>query len=126
MNLNNLLKQHTESDNIVTLSSVQPAEKFGVIDFNDNRTKIKSFREKSKQSGSWINAGFMVAERAVFDYLNDNESCIFERTPLEKICSENKLGVYVHNGFWQCMDTQRDKDFLENLWNCGQAKWKNW
>jgi glucose-1-phosphate cytidylyltransferase len=126
IDLNALLKQHSASDCVVTISSVQPAEKFGVIEFDDSRKKIASFHEKSKQSGSWINAGFMVAERAVFDYLNDNEDCIFERAPLEQLCSENKLGVFVHDGFWQCMDTQRDKELLENLWLSGRAQWKIW
>jgi glucose-1-phosphate cytidylyltransferase len=126
VDLNALLKQHAESDDIVTLSSVQPSERFGVIAFDGTAKKILSFEEKSPQSGSWINAGFMAASRALFDYAQDEEDCVFERGVVQEICAAGKLGVYRHFGFWQCMDTQRDRDRLEELWNAGRAKWKRW
>ncbi|MCV4732250.1 glucose-1-phosphate cytidylyltransferase, partial [Escherichia coli] len=83
------------------------------------------FVEKPKDDSGWINAGFMVMEPGIFNYL-DKDSCVLERIPLEALSAEGKLGVYRHDGFWQCMDTQRDQHFLEDLWITGQAPWRLW
>ncbi len=86
---------------------------------------IKSFREKNLSDGALINAGFMVLEPAIFDYL-DGHACVFEREPLAKLAAEGELMSYQHQGFWQCMDTMREKTVLEKLWSEGHAPWKVW
>jgi glucose-1-phosphate cytidylyltransferase len=123
VNINELLKQHNESDSIVTLTAIQPGGRFGVLDIEGNN--ITAFKEKAKEDGGWINGGFMVAEPGLFNYIN-SDSTILERYPLEKLSEEHKLGVYKHYGFWQCMDTQRDMRNLEIAWANGKAKWKVW
>jgi glucose-1-phosphate cytidylyltransferase len=123
VNLNTLLKQHRESENTVTLTAVQPGGRFGVLDIEGNN--ITAFKEKAKEDGGWINGGFMVAEPELFKYL-DNNMTILEREPLERLSAERRLGVYKHDGFWQCMDTQRDMWKLEDAWTKGKAKWKIW
>ena len=107
------------------MTAVQPGGRFGVLDIN-NLNNINSFVEKAKEDGGWINAGFMVASPKVFDYIDDDEQTIFEKKPLENIAHEGRLQAYKHTGFWQCMDTQRDKATLEALWNKKQAPWKIW
>jgi glucose-1-phosphate cytidylyltransferase len=123
VNLNELLKQHRESENTVTLTAVQPGGRFGVLDIEGNN--ITAFKEKAKEDGGWINGGFMVAEPELFKYL-ENDYTILERTPLERLSVERRLGVYKHYDYWKCMDTQRDKDALEEAWTNGTAKWKVW
>ena len=93
---------------------------------DDEIDMVTGFSEKPVGNGGWINGGFMVMEPAVFDYLSEQEGCVLERTPLETLAKEGKLGVYKHTGFWQCMDTQRDKGALEARWNNGDAPWKVW
>ena len=84
-----------------------------------------NFSEKAKEDGGWINAGFMVLEPEVLDYI-DGDNTFFEREPMERLASDGKLNAYKHNGFWKCMDTLRDKESLEYLWNTNQARWKRW
>jgi glucose-1-phosphate cytidylyltransferase len=119
-----LIEQHNKSGKAVTLSAIQPGGRFGVLDITNDDTVV-GFREKAKEDGGWINAGFMVMEPSIFDYIDDDNT-ILERAPLERLSSEGKLGVYKHNDFWQCMDTQRDRDLLENLWSRKKALWKVW
>ncbi|HWQ30222.1 MAG TPA: glucose-1-phosphate cytidylyltransferase [Negativicutes bacterium] len=119
-----LIEQHNKSGKTVTLSAIQPGGRFGVLDIANDETVI-GFREKAKEDGGWVNAGFMVMEPAIFDYIDD-DATILERAPLERLSREGKLGVYKHYGFWQCMDTQRDKELLESLWNRRKALWKVW
>jgi len=125
IDIRTLLRQHEASGMIATLSSVQPIGRYGVLDLDTNKNIVMGFREKAKEDTNWINAGFMVMEPGVFQYLNGDE-CILEREPLETLSAEGKLGVYRHNGYWQCMDTQRDRDALEHLWSNGEAQWKIW
>jgi glucose-1-phosphate cytidylyltransferase len=120
-----LISQHEASDNIVTISGIQPGGRFGVMDIDDRSEKVVGFREKATEDGGWINAGFMVMEPGIFDYIDDDNTAL-ERAPLERLSAEGKLGVFKHYGFWQCMDTQRDKGLLEELWSRGQASWKVW
>ena len=125
INLPKLIETHEKSGKTVTLTAIQPGARFGVLDINDRDGTITGFHEKAPEDGTWINAGFMVMEPEVFDYL-DEDNTILEREPLERLSVMGKLGVYKHYGYWQCMDTQRDKSALENLWNSGNAPWKVW
>ena len=125
INIIELCEYHRANKKIVTVSAVQPGGRFGVIDIDDNSNIAKGFIEKAKEDGGWINAGFMIVEPEVFTYL-DGDNCIFERGPMENISRKGELLVYKHNGFWQCMDTQRDKIILDDLWISGNAKWKLW
>ena len=124
VNLNALLEQHKDSGKIVTLTGIQPGGRFGVLDLDG--PDIVGFREKAKEDGGWINGGFMVMEPEIFDYLSADDGCILERRPMESLAKEGKLGIYKHKGFWQCMDTQRDKIWLEERWKTGNAPWKVW
>ncbi len=126
VDLNALIQTHNSTGAVVTLTAIQPGGRFGVLDLDDDGNMIQGFREKAKEDGGWINGGFMVMGPDVFDYLSMDEWCILERTPLETLARNHKLGVYKHHGFWQCMDTQRDRGHLEGLWNKGQAPWKIW
>jgi glucose-1-phosphate cytidylyltransferase len=125
IDLSRLIQTHEKSNKAVTLSAIQPGGRFGVLDINDRDGTITGFHEKAKESGAWINAGFMVLEPDVFNYI-ENDMTVFERAPLERLSAEGKLGVYQHHGFWQCMDTARDKSYLENEWASGNAPWKVW
>lgn len=126
IDLNALINFHKGKNNVVTLSAVQMGSKFGVLDFGEDDTTIMRFAEKTKEDGGWINAGFMVVEPIIFDYLSDDDSLIFEQQPLRTLAEEGKLGAYKHNGFWQCMDTVRDRNILEEKWKTGNAPWKIW
>ena len=123
VDLNALIAQHQASGKVATLTGIQPAGRFGVLDV-DGQT-VTGFREKAREDGGWINGGFMVFEPEIFGRLGD-ENCVLEREPLETLAREGQLGVYRHSGFWQCMDTQRDKTRLEALWQSGDAPWCIW
>ncbi len=122
VNIRALLEEHRKSGKYATLTAVLPEGRFGMMDMEG--TQIKSFREKSKTDMGWINGGYMVLEPQVFDYIKGN--VIFEGEPLERLASEGQLNAYKHTGFWQCMDTLRDKQLLERLWMSGKAPWKVW
>ena len=122
VDLNALLAQHRTSGKIVTLTGVQPGGRFGVLDLEGQT--VTGFREKAKEDGGWINGGFMVMEPEVFGCLSTEENCVLERGPMEELAEAGKLGIYKHTGFWQCMDTQRDRAKLEALWSASQAPWK--
>ncbi len=124
VDLNALLEQHRASGKTATLTGVQPGGRFGVLDLEGQT--VTGFREKAKEDGGWINGGFMALNPEVFRYLTDEEGCVFERQPLERLALEGKLGIYKHKGFWQCMDTQRDKIWLEEHWEKGDAPWRVW
>lgn len=115
---------HKNHGKLATMTAVNIGQRFGVLDIESDST-ITSFREKSDNDGSMINAGFMVLESKVFDYI-EGDSTIFEKEPLEKVASIGELKAYKHEGFWQCMDTQRDKQKLEELWASGKAPWRKW
>ena len=125
VDLHALLRQHKASGMTATLTAVQPGGRFGVLDLDEQKNCVIGFREKAREDNHWINAGFMVMEPGVFDYL-EGDDCILERHPLEQLSAVGQLGVYRHHDFWQCMDTQRDKGMLDHLWETGQAAWKVW
>lgn len=125
VNLTQLLDFHKSHRKLATMTAVQPGGRYGVLEI-DEQQNITRFTEKSKEDGGWINAGFMALEPGVFDYLSEDEGLVFEREPLEKLAADGQLTAYRHNGFWQCMDTQRDKFKLEQLWEDGEAPWKMW
>ena len=122
IDLDALLEFHRVHKKAATLTAIQPGGRFGVLDIDDNET-VRQFSEKAKEDGGWINAGFMVLEPEVFDYIEGDDT-FFEKEPLENLALDGKLAAYRHEGFWKCMDTMRDKGMLDELWNSGQAPWK--
>lgn len=126
VNLDILLSEHNKSGKYITLTGIQPSGKFGVLDVDDNSNTVLGFREKVRDNGGWINGGFMVMKPEIFSYLSEKEECVLERETMEIIASEGKLGVYKHKGFWQCMDTQRDREYLKYLWKENNAPWCIW
>jgi glucose-1-phosphate cytidylyltransferase len=114
---------HKKHGRIATMSAVQPEGRFGVMDIR--KDQILAFREKSQVDEGWVNGGFMVLNPEVIDYI-EGDAIEFERGPLEAIAADEELMCYKHNGFWQCMDTLRDKEKLEKLWLSGEAPWKVW
>ena len=123
VDINQLLKFHKEQGALCTLTAIQPEPRFGILDITENH--VDAFREKEQADMGWVNAGFMVIEPEVFEYIAGDE-IMFEREPLEQLAKEKKLTCYKHNGFWQCMDTLRDKQKLEDLWERNVAPWKVW
>ncbi len=119
-----LLDFHRAHGKTATLTAVRVGQRFGVLDAAPDGT-IASFREKQDADGSRINGGFMVLEPAVFDYIDGDETA-FEQAPLTNLARDGQLMAYRHDGFWQCMDTQRDRQLLEKLWADGNAPWKLW
>ena len=124
VNINDLVEFHKKHGKIATMTSVSVGQRFGVLDIDDNDT-IRSFREKNDSDGSRINAGYMVLEPKIFDFI-DGDSTVFEKEPLETCAKLGELKAYKHNGYWQCMDTKREMEKLEELWQTGKAPWKSW
>ncbi len=124
LDLNALEAFHKARGTYATLTAIQPGGRFGVLGITDNYA-ISSFVEKNKSDGGWINGGFMVLEPQVFDYIGGDET-IFERAPLERLSQEGQLSAYPYEGFWQCMDTLRDKIALEDLIAAKNAPWMRW
>ena len=124
VNIAELVKFHQEHGKLATLTAVIQQQSKGVLDIGEMGA-VKSFREKKLNDGVAINAGFMVLQPEVFDYL-DGDGCVFETKPLEKLAEDGQLMSYRHKGFWQCMDNLREKEILEKLWASGQALWKVW
>ena len=124
VDLNALLKFHEDKGELATITAIQPGGRFGVLEFGENDS-VTRFREKVKEDGGWINAGFMVLEPKVIDYI-DGDGTFFEREPVERLAEDGQLSAYKHNGFWKCMDTMRDREGLEFLWLHNQAPWKRW
>jgi len=124
INLNELLKFHQTSKGLATMSIIQPAGRFGVVELGDHQ-EVLGFREKSQEDSGWINGGFMVMEPSFIDLI-DGDSTVLERYPLEEAARLGKLNAYRHHEFWQCMDTLRDKNTLDELWISQKAPWKVW
>lgn len=125
VDINKLVNFHANNNKLATLTAVKPAGRFGALDINENNT-IVSFKEKPKGDGSRINGGFFVLSSKIFNYLNDDDSLVWEQEPLMNLAKDHQLGAFKHDGFWQPMDTLRDKNYLEELWTKGNAPWKVW
>lgn len=124
VNIAELVRFHEKQGKIATLTAVNMGQRFGVLEINGNNL-ITSFREKNMGDGNRINAGYMVLEAQIFDYIA-GDNTVFEKEPLEQVAKINELTAYKHDGFWQCMDTKREKDKLDELWSEGKAPWKVW
>jgi len=125
VNIAEVVKFHKEQGKLVTMTSVQPEGRFGSLDIDENNI-IKSFIEKPKGDGSWINAGFFVCEPEVFNYIKKGDPTVFEKDPLENLAKDGQLVTYKHEGFWKPMDTLRDKSQLEEMIEAGTAPWIKW
>lgn len=125
INITELIEFHRTQKTLATLTAVQPPGRFGAIALEEEQNKIMSFREKPEGDGAWINGGYFVLEPEVIDFI-DEDSTVWEQEPLTRLASKEQLSAYRHSGFWQPMDTLRDKNRLETLWQKGEAPWKVW
>jgi len=125
IDINELIKAHKKHKKFATLTAIQTAGRFGLLDVDNQNNAIRSFLEKPKTEGSWINVGFFVLQPEIFDFIVD-DSTIWEREPLENLAKINQLVAYKHEGFWKCVDTLRDKIEIERLWNTKDPPWKIW
>ncbi|HKJ80318.1 MAG TPA: glucose-1-phosphate cytidylyltransferase [Prolixibacteraceae bacterium] len=128
ININDLIVQHKNNGGLATLTAVRQPGRFGVFTLKDNESKINYFQEKPKGNSdgtAWINGGYFVLEPEVIDYIED-DTTVFEKAPLEQLAANGKLYSYKHTDFWQPMDTLRDRNVLEEIWEAGKAPWKVW
>ncbi|MCR5143860.1 MAG: glucose-1-phosphate cytidylyltransferase [Lachnospiraceae bacterium] len=125
VNIKELYDFHKGHGKLATMTAVQPGGRFGTLDIEKETGVIEKFAEKKKEDGGWINGGYMVLQPEVFDYI-DGDSTTFEKEPLERLSQENQLVAYKHRGYWQCMDTMKEKMDLEKLLSEGKAPWKVW
>jgi glucose-1-phosphate cytidylyltransferase len=123
VDISRLITHHRLSDRQATVTAIQPPGRFGALHIEDGT--VHHFQEKPAGDGAWINGGFFVLEPNVFEYLDDDNT-IWEQQPLQQLAAKQQLSAYQHTGFWQAMDTLRDKTFLEELWSTGKAPWKTW
>ena len=124
VNISALVEFHKKHGKRCSLTAVQPSARFGALDI-DQQLGVRSFLEKPKGDGAWINGGFFVCEPDVFSYI-EGDNTTWERAPMEILAAEGQMMAFKHEGFWKPMDTLRDKLELENAWNTGQAEWKIW
>ena len=125
VDINALLKSHEKAGRLATVTAVRPSGRFGAIAIEPTN-QVTSFMEKPKGDGGWINGGFFVCEPQVMDYIGEGDQITFEREPLETLAKQGQLNAYKHSGFWQPMDTLKDKMQLTDLWESNQAPWKKW
>ena len=125
VNVTELIQQHKTEGTLATLTAVQPPGRFGAISLGQEQTRINQFHEKPGGDGAWINGGYFVLEPEVIDYIAD-DSIMWEQEPLTKLAQDGQLSAYKHSGFWQPMDTLKDKNYLEDLWKKDKAPWKIW
>jgi glucose-1-phosphate cytidylyltransferase len=123
VDINKLVAFHRSHGKLATVTAVRPPARFGGMVFDGDQ--VTEFREKPQTGEGWINGGFFIFEPGVFDYL-DGDATVLEGAPLEELAQDGQLMAYKHEGFWQCMDTIRDRQLLEHLWLNGRAPWKNW
>lgn len=125
LNITELVDFHKENEVYATLTAVQPPGRFGTFRLGSKDEKIASFKEKPAGDGAWINGGFFVLEPEIFDYIEGDET-VWEKVPLEQLANAGKLAAYRHEGFWQPMDTLRDKNCLQDLWDSKDCPWQIW
>jgi glucose-1-phosphate cytidylyltransferase len=124
INIRELLEFHKKHNKFVTITAVQPSGRFGALNL-DKQDKVLAFQEKPKGDNAWINGGFFVLDPQIFDYIEGDETW-WEREPMERLAKEGQMSAFLHRGFWHSMDTLRDKNHLEQLWQSGRAPWKIW
>lgn len=125
LNIQTLIEFHKVQKAVVTLTAVQPPGRFGAFSLNRDQNRITAFKEKPQGDGAWINGGFFVVSPEAFNYIKD-DSTVWEQEPLADLAREGLLAAYRHYGYWQNMDTLRDKNVLEELWQAGSPPWKIW
>lgn len=125
VDITKLIAFHRSQGTLATLTAVQPPGRFGAFHLDGDQAKVNHFREKPGGDGAWINGGFFVLEPEVLDYIDDDNT-IWERGPMERLAQEGQMAAYRHTGFWHPMDTLRDKMYLEELWQAGNAPWRVW
>ena len=125
INIKDTLEFHKAHKKAITMTAIQPPNRYGVLNI-DNTSLVSDFLEKPEGDDSWINGGFFVCQPKVFDYIANDDTTIFEQEPLMNLVKDKELFAYKHKGFWQCMDTLRDKTYLESLWDQGNPPWKIW
>ena len=125
VNISDLVAFHNAQGTLATLTAVQPPGRFGAFQLDHNENKVSSFKEKPDGDGAWVNSGFFVLEPGVLEYIAD-DSTVWEKEPMENLAAKGQLNAYRHHGFWQPMDTLRDKHVLDDLWESGKAPWKVW
>lgn len=125
VNIKDLLAFHESQNTLATLTASQPPGRFGAICLGEEQSKITSFREKPEGDGAWVNSGYFVLEPEVIDFIDD-DATVWEKEPLQKLAQMDQLSAFKHNGFWQPMDTLRDKTYLEEQWQTGNAPWQIW
>ena len=123
INVSKLIKFHKKNKRIATLTAVKQPGRFCHVDLEGSM--VSSFREKIKKDNNWINGGFFVLNKEIFNYIK-NSKTIFEKYSLQKVSKKKQLCAYKHDGFWYAMDSIREKNFLEDLWKCNKAPWKKW
>jgi glucose-1-phosphate cytidylyltransferase len=125
VNIKDLVEFHRSHGKLATVTTTQPEGRFGVLSLSVDQ-KVEKFQEKIKGDSSWINAGFMVLQPEVFNYLINGDQTVFEKEPLENLAKDGQLMAFKHTGFWYPMDTLRDKQYLQEIWASGKAPWKTW
>lgn len=126
VNITELIEFHNSHNKIATVTAINPEARFGTMDILHDGL-VESFREKPKDTNHWINGGFFVLRKEVFNYLDrDMTNVMWEEEPMIRLSKDAQLMSYKHHGFWKCMDAMRDKEELEKMWNTGAAKWKSW
>jgi len=126
ININELVKFHKSHGKALTMTSAQPDGRFGALNIDNETNEVQEFKEKPKGDGSWINAGYFICEPKVFDYIDNEESTIFEQEPLRNLAKDGEIFTYKHNSFWKPMDSLKDKNDLNKLWDRNEALWKVW
>ncbi len=122
--IHKIVQFHKQHGKLATITAVRPAARFGTMQFEE--TRVTRFKEKVQSGEGWINGGFFVFEPGIFEHLQDGDKTILEGSPLERLAQDGQLMAYQHEGYWQCMDTIRDRQLLDELWKTGDAPWKLW
>lgn len=125
IDISELVKFHESHDKLMTMTSTQPDGRFGALNIDENNN-VSQFLEKPKGDGNWINAGFFVCDSKIFDYITEGDGTIFEQAPLQNLAHDGEIVTYKHNGFWKPMDSLKDKNDLNKLWDNNKAPWKKW
>jgi len=125
LDISDLIAFHKEQDTLATMTAIQPPGRFGVFNLNEGQTRVTQFREKPRGDSAWINGGFFVLKPEAIDYI-DGDDTVWEQEPMEQLAQDGEMSAYRHDGFWHPMDTLRDKNVLEKMWNSGEAPWQVW